>query len=611
MQSPFTCYPAGDLARWAQGPCGFWDLAGVLGLGGTTALGATMKGSTSTFDREAFASANSQGDDLPRFTGRLRPAVEAVAALRWPVRRKLLAGFLCGASLLVAMGVLSLVAMDQMDGRRTEYEQAQQKTALARQMLYDVTAQSHYRAMALTLQSRPTLQKASTDRELTDPAHYEDSLAEAREDFAGKFDALQDLDTEDQAMFRGLGDANRQYRQSSARVSQLYADGDWHRAMVAHIRREHTDSHDVEDLLGAYVKAAVRDMAAAGQAYESSNQLHTLTVLGFSALSVLAAMTLGFIFSWAFILPVRQVQGALGELSMGRFPDPVVVRNRDEFGLLARDLNTTSDRLQALFAHQRDLAAELGETNASLARASEAKSNFLASVSHELRTPLNAVLGFTEALLAGVDGPLNDEQKTSLGWVQRGGSHLLSLINELLDMARVEAGRLTFAPERFSPVDTVRSVIEEHRPLADTKGIGLAYRDEGAPSVVVHDPQRVRQILSNLLGNAVKLTAVGEVEVILSQVDNGLRVAVRDPGPGVPEHEREAIFEEFHQAHGSEHGTGLGLSISRRLARAMGGDISVESEVGRGSTFALWVPETYTLPGASSHDPSREVPELQ
>jgi signal transduction histidine kinase len=374
--------------------------------------------------------------------------------------------------------------------------------------------------------------------------------------------------------------------------------------MLAHIEKEHTDSHTVEGKLNEFIGAAEADMRTAAADYQSSHRLHTMTVVGFSALSVLAAMTLGFIFSWAFILPVRKVQGALGELSAGRFPDSVVVPNRDEFGSLARDLNATSDQLQTLFEHERDLAAALRETNASLARASEAKSNFLASVSHELRTPLNAVLGFTDALLAGVDGPLNEEQRTSLGWVQRGGSHLLSLINELLDLARIEAGRLVLAPEPFRPVDMVRSVIEEHRPLADPKGIGLSYRDDGAPSELVQDPQRVRQILGNLLGNAVKLTDVGEVSVILSRVDNGLRVAVRDSGPGIPDDERDAIFEEFYQAHGSEHGTGLGLSISRRLARAMGGDVSVQSEVGRGSTFVLWVPSDHIAPG----DPSDEVP---
>lgn len=576
-----------------------------------------MERPTSTPSHDpSFASASGHDDDLPRFTGWLRPAVDAVAALRWPVRRKLLAGFLCGALLLVAMGILSLVVMEQMNNERQQYERAAKKQDFARQMLYDVTAQSHYRAMALMLKSGLGKRESDTNGGLKDPAHYVDELTNAKSDFLDQLKGLEDLDPKDQAAIKDLREVNATYALTSARVSKLYEDRHYRRALRAHINWEHPASHKVEDELNkVIIPAANDDMESAADDYRSSHRLQTVTVVAFSALSVLTAMILGFIFSWAFILPVRKVQGALAQLSGGRFPEPVVVPNRDEFGYLTRDLNATSDQLQTLFSNQHDLAAELRQTNASLARASEAKTNFLASVSHELRTPMNAVLGFTEALLAGVDGPLNQDQKTSLGWVQRGGNHLLSLINELLDLSRIEAGRLRFTPEPFHPVDMVRSAIAEHRPLAEPKGIGLSYRDLGAPTEVVQDPQRVRQVLDNLLGNAVKLTEEGEVEVTVSEADNGLQIAVRDSGPGIPDSECEAIFEEFHQAHGSEQGTGLGLSISRRLARAMGGDVSVQSEVGRGSTFVLWIPSEFVPPqdGVSTDHrrPSSDEPPLE
>ena len=197
------------------------------------------------------------------------------------------------------------------------------------------------------------------------------------------------------------------------------------------------------------------------------------------------------------------------EITAGDFEQHVDVPNRDEFGKLATDLNGTSERLATLFDDQRTLATRLSETNASLERASEAKSRFLANVSHELRTPMTAILGFTDALLAGVDGPLNEEQQESLGWVQRGGQDLLGLINEILDLSKIEAGKLTIDAEPFDPRELVESVVAQHRSLAAQKRIRFAWRDAGTPAEVVLDRQRVRQILVNLFGNALKFTDDG------------------------------------------------------------------------------------------------------
>ena len=560
---------------------------------------------------QSYASAT-DADALPRFTGVLRPAVDAVAALRWPVRRKLLAGFLTGAVLLVAMGVLSLVVMNQMNDRRLEFEQAQQKESLARQMLYDITAQSHYRAMALLLKTHThqIMKGHSTVDKLTHPLHYVIELRQAKRHFRSLFEEIRNVDSTDKHRFDILNSDDEQYEEIGQTVSKYYDDERWREAIARHISGEHTQSHVLEGKLNEFVVKANMDMEAAKQDFESSRELLTIVVLVFAALSVLAAMTLGFIFSWAFILPVRKVQDALAELSNGRFPDPVTVPNRDEFGSLTRDLNATSDRLHATFSHQHDLTAELRRTNAKLVRASEAKSQFLANVSHELRTPLNSILGFTGALLAGVDGPLNQEQTASLGWVERGGNDLLNLIDELLDLSRIEAGKLTLAPTPFQPIELVESVVAQHRSLADQKGIRLSYQYTRSPADVVQDPQRVRQILANLIGNAVKLTKEGGVEVTVSAAADGLRVAVRDSGPGIPEREREAIFQDFYQAHGSERGTGLGLAISRRLARAMGGDITLQTKVGHGSTFQLWLPRDYrTLTEGARGTASRRPPE--
>jgi CheY-like chemotaxis protein/anti-sigma regulatory factor (Ser/Thr protein kinase) len=166
----------------------------------------------------------------------------------------------------------------------------------------------------------------------------------------------------------------------------------------------------------------------------------------------------------------------------------------------------------------------------------------------------------------------------------------LGLINQILDLSKIEAGKLILDPQPFDPRELVAAVVEQHRSLADQKGITLAWHDIGAPEEVILDIQRVRQILVNLVGNALKFTPSGRVDVEVDNRDERLRVAVRDTGPGIDGAQHEAIFEEFRQTQDDVTGTGLGLAISRRLARAMQGDVTVESEPGRGSVFSLQLP---------------------
>jgi CheY-like chemotaxis protein/anti-sigma regulatory factor (Ser/Thr protein kinase) len=207
---------------------------------------------------------------------------------------------------------------------------------------------------------------------------------------------------------------------------------------------------------------------------------------------------------------------------------------------------------------------------------------------------LNAIIGFTDALLAGVDGPMNDEQRASLTWVQRGGRDLLALINDILDLSKIEAGKIAITPEPFNPVELVASVQGQHRPLAEQKSLALELRNVDGPEQVILDSQRTRQILVNLVGNAVKFTATGQVTITVSGATaDRLVVAIQDTGPGIDPGDLDAIFDEFRQVGpdaGRSEGTGLGLSISRRLARAMGGDIAVTSTLGKGSNFILDLP---------------------
>ncbi|MFN2520274.1 MAG: ATP-binding protein [Candidatus Limnocylindria bacterium] len=512
---------------------------------------------------------------LPRLTGWLRPLVDVVARVDLSVHRKLLFGFLAGALLLVGMAVLSLVVIGRMSDRVTELSRLQERSSDVQQMLYAVTAQSHYRAMAL----------------LTRDDSYNGQIADAKKRFVDLLDAVEQSGPADRDFLENVRTVNVKFGASSDAVLGLYRGGDIAGATRLHLAEEHTASHLLEAAMRSLLTSADAQMAQARAAFEADRRLLTSTVIAFSAVSVLAALLLGFVLSWAFIVPVRKMERALAGITAGDLVQRVEVPNRDEFGRLARHLNATSERLATLFEEQRALAGRLVSLNESLRSASEAKSRFLASVSHELRTPMNAILGFTDALLAGVDGPLNDDQKASLGWVQRGGRDLLGLINEILDLSKIESGKIAIDPQPFDPRELVESVVAQHRSLAAQKGIRFTSHDAGAPAEVVLDRQRVRQILVNLCGNALKFTERGEVDVEIAPVGTAaFTVTVRDTGPGIAREQHEAIFEEFRQAEGAVSGTGLGLAISRRLARLMGGEITLESEPGRGSVFHLALP---------------------
>src|SRR4029453_6147011 len=388
---------------------------------------------------------------MPRFTGWLRPVVDAVARVKAGVHRKLLFGFLIGALLLVAMGLLSLLVIRQMNDRMIELDDAQVKAGRAQEMLYAVTAQSHYRAMALLLPD--------------DAAEWNGKVEDAKATFAQLLEELHQAEPANAAFYEDVRAVNEDYRQSGETVVALIDEGRMDEAAAVHLDEENPTSHLLENSMRTLIETAKEDMASAQTDFRSARDLFTGMGIAFSVVSVIVALLLGFVLSWAFILPVRKMERALADITAGNFDQRVEVPNRDEFGGLARDLNSTSERLATLFDDQQRLATRLSETNASLERTSEAKSRFLANVSHELRTPMTAILGFTDALLAGVDGPLNPDQETSLRWVQRGGQDLLGLINEILDLSKIEAGKLTLDVEPFDPRELVDTVVAQHRSL--------------------------------------------------------------------------------------------------------------------------------------------------
>ncbi|WP_181167513.1 ATP-binding protein [Mesorhizobium sp. B2-6-5] len=240
------------------------------------------------------------------------------------------------------------------------------------------------------------------------------------------------------------------------------------------------------------------------------------------------------------------------------------------------------------------LFSEIEEKGRELEAASRHKSQFLANMSHELRTPLNSVLGFTELLVDGIYGELPDKAKTTVARVQANGRHLLGLINDVLDLSKIEAGQLTLAIEDYSVAQIVRSTVTAVEPLARAKGLELSTTIAENLPIGRGDERRLTQVLLNLAGNAVKFTEKGAVDILADAVDGHFEMTVRDTGPGIASKDQALIFEEFQQVDNSstrqKGGTGLGLAISKRIAEMHGGTIDVESVIGSGSTFRLKVP---------------------
>ena len=282
-------------------------------------------------------------------------------------------------------------------------------------------------------------------------------------------------------------------------------------------------------------------------------------------------------------------------------------------------INSQLEEQTQLLEHQKDNLAKaqviLSARSDELQRANEYKSEFLANMSHELRTPLNSTLILAKLLADNKDGNLTPAQVKFAKTITSAGNDLLALINDVLDLSRIEAGKVELAPEQISVAAAVESLVKTFQPTAEQNRLRFSWVVEpGVPEQIETDPQRLGQILKNLLSNACKFTEKGEVALrVFSPQSGTVAFAVRDTGVGIAPHQQEVIFEAFRQADGSIHrkfgGTGLGLSISRDLAALLGGSISVQSALGEGSVFTLTVPQVFTSGTPSPERRPASVPE--
>jgi signal transduction histidine kinase len=278
----------------------------------------------------------------------------------------------------------------------------------------------------------------------------------------------------------------------------------------------------------------------------------------------------------------------------------IVVRGVDQVGQLTVAFNRLVERFYAAEeAYRRDLSGALNYERE--------RSDFLAALSHELRTPLNVILGFADVLLSEVDGPLSPEARENLTVVRQSGSHLRSLINDILDLSALETGRLNLQLRKTNLWTIAADVVRESRLTAESKDLTIELHGESVEAIA--DQLRVRQVLGNLVSNAVKFTSNGSVDVSVGKVGDHAALSVADTGPGIASEEQTAVFEEYRQAGDWQSrgaGTGLGLAITRRLVRMHGGRIELESRLGEGSRFTVMLP----LAGPPDSSSTSHEPEL-
>jgi signal transduction histidine kinase len=321
-------------------------------------------------------------------------------------------------------------------------------------------------------------------------------------------------------------------------------------------------------------------IAQNARSYASSRDLFVGVAVG----AIVLALLLGFVLSWSLIGPIQRIDSRLAAIASGDFSGHVDVPNRDELGALAANVNRMNDELDRLY---REL-----ETT------SQHKSEFLASMSHELRTPLNAIIGFSQALRERMFGELNDKQEEYLDDILSSAHHLLSLINDVLDLSKVEAGQVELEVAPFSLRSALERGVVMVKERATTNDVRLTLEADPHVDFVEADERRIRQVIFNLLSNAVKFTPEGgRVDVSSAQLNGEVHVSIADTGPGIAREDQARIFEEFQQTDvgaKEREGTGLGLALSKRLIELHGGRLWVESELGQGSTF------TFTLPTGSS-----------
>ncbi len=338
--------------------------------------------------------------------------------------------------------------------------------------------------------------------------------------------------------------------------------------------------------------------------YRNIRELRLLIIV-FIILGIAGALLLALYFSRMITYPVARLSRGAKILGSGNLAYRITLQTGDELEALAGEFNKMAAELKKSYDSMgekiknatrdlEDALSEIEKKNVQIKKADKMKSEFLASMSHELRTPINAIIGFTSLMEDGTYGKLTARQKDTLEKVQRNTEHLLNLINDILDLSKIEAGRMDLLPEEFNLSSLVYQIKEEVVPLIDKKGLEFTI-DVDEDIICYNDYTRLRQILMNLISNAIKFTLEGSITVVARKKKNDMfYVEICDTGTGIKEDDLEKIFDEFVQSDSSPArrfgGTGLGLSICVKLLEMMGGQINVSSTWQQGSVFTITLP---------------------
>jgi len=505
--------------------------------------------------------------------------VRWVARIQASVHAKLLGGFLLVVLLFIAMGVLSLQTIARMSRQSQLLHQAHERVDSARQIEHALAMQMNFIAMALLLKDEGAIANF-----LRENNRFNNMLARLEEA----------APSEEGQMIQRIRTAQDEILTTVADIANLIRDGKVDEAMTLQLKNGYPQYQQIDRLVNQVVKTEEDKMGALSQIVTAVHRRALILMGGFVGASILLSLLLGFVTSWSFILPVQEAQGFLDQVAKGDFSTTINVPNRDEFGVLAVRMNQMSRELRRLDTEQRQAAQQLQMLNDKLEGASKAKSDFLASMSHELRTPMNAIIGFTRLVMRRSKDVLPPRQYENLEKILISADHLLALINDVLDLSKIEAGRMELLPTEYAARDIVETVRASLRPLAMEKGLAFVAGAQADMPVAFGDRQRITQCLLNLAGNALKFTRRGRVEIWVECQEETLVYRVSDTGTGIPQDQLESIFAEFRQADPTiTHefgGTGLGLSITKKFVEMHGGRIWVESEVGQGSTFFFAIP---------------------
>jgi signal transduction histidine kinase len=509
------------------------------------------------------------------------PFVRTVARLPVTVRTKLLIAFVGTSMLLVAVGLLGQLVLGQSNGRVASlgaiqeraiaYGQLRQQVLDLRQLLAENVAGDFFQVWT-------EVERRENSEAIDRHARTAVRLIEAgtAKDQLGVTPTREDQD--DLAKIKAK--AHALWLLLDRELVPLYEEditADEVLPIRAKMERLSSDLKTLAADLADGTRAEVEELITRNaSSFASSRALF----IGVAGGALVLALLLGFILSWSLIGPIQSIDTRLAAIASGDFSGRVEVDNRDELGALGANVNGMNDELRRLYTE--------------LEAASQHKSEFLANMSHELRTPLNAIIGFSQVLGDGMVGPVNEKQAEYLDDIISSGNHLLSLINDVLDLSKVEAGQVELEVHPFSLRKALESGVVMVRERATEDGVRVAFVADPEVDVVDGDERRIKQVIFNLLSNAVKFTpAGGEVDVSATRVNGEVRVSVADTGPGVAPEDRERIFEEFQQSEtgvGKREGTGLGLALSKRFVELHGGRIWLDSEVGRGSTFTFALP---------------------